>query len=293
MRLISLKSDYAFKELFSHENVRKQFLSDVLKIPLTEIRSTVLLNTHLWTRYRKHKQGILDVLMELGDGTKVNVEMQVKRRQHWIKRQLFYLAKMYTEDLKTGEDYARLHRCISIGILDFSLTDTSKYHRFYRMREESGEELSDIWEVHVIELGKGLQETKETEVINDWIRLFNAEWEEELDMIKSKSPGILEAVEALKEMSLSRSLRCWYETELKLRRDRKAEDDYVREEGKIEGKAEDIIELLEEIGTVSEELKRKISGQQDLDMLRTWLKLAARVGSTAEFEQQISQVLSK
>ncbi len=30
MKLVSLKTDYAFKEVFSHENVRRQFLSDVL-----------------------------------------------------------------------------------------------------------------------------------------------------------------------------------------------------------------------------------------------------------------------
>ena len=35
--------------------------------------------------------------------------------------QLFYLAKMYDEDLRSGQDYSRLKKCISIGILDFKL----------------------------------------------------------------------------------------------------------------------------------------------------------------------------
>ena len=64
MNLISLKSDYAFKELFSHENVRKQFLSDVLNIPLEHIKSAQLVNSHLWVRYRKQKQGILDSITQ-------------------------------------------------------------------------------------------------------------------------------------------------------------------------------------------------------------------------------------
>ena len=76
MKLVSLKSDYAFKELFSHENIRKQFLSDMLDIPFENIQSVALVNTNLWVRYKKHKQGILDVLMQLGDGAKINVEMQ-------------------------------------------------------------------------------------------------------------------------------------------------------------------------------------------------------------------------
>ncbi|MCD7982244.1 MAG: Rpn family recombination-promoting nuclease/putative transposase [Clostridiales bacterium] len=36
-----------------------------------------LANTFLWKRYRMQKQGILDVLVELNDDTKVNIELQV------------------------------------------------------------------------------------------------------------------------------------------------------------------------------------------------------------------------
>ena len=46
MKLVSLKSDYAFKELFSHENIRKQFLSDMLDIPFENIQSVALVNTN-------------------------------------------------------------------------------------------------------------------------------------------------------------------------------------------------------------------------------------------------------
>ena len=107
-------------------------------------------------------------------------------------------------------------------------------------------------------------------------------------MIKGRSLGIIEAIEVLKEMSLTRNLRYWYETELKLRRDRKAEDDYVRDEGKIEGKVEDILELLEDMGEVSETLKKRIMEQKDLEQLRIWHKLAARAQSIEEFECPIS-----
>lgn len=44
MEKISLKADYAFKELFAHEKVRKQFLSDVLGIPLEQIKSVRIVN---------------------------------------------------------------------------------------------------------------------------------------------------------------------------------------------------------------------------------------------------------
>ena len=42
-------------------------------------------------------------------------------------------------------------------------------------------ELSDMWEVHVVKLRKKLQGT---EAVDDWIRLLNAETEEDLEMLK-------------------------------------------------------------------------------------------------------------
>lgn len=59
-----------------------------------------------------------------------------------------------------------------------------------------------------------------------------------------------------------------------------------RSEGKAEGKAEDILELLSELGPVPEELRQIIMGQKDLEVLKVWLKLAARAGSLEEFRKQ-------
>jgi len=284
MGLISLKSDYAFKELFSHEDVRKQFLSDVLGIPVEKIKSAELAGTHLRVSRRRQKQGILDVVIRLENGTMVDVEMQVRRRSHWTKRQLFYLAKMYTDHLKVGEDYGKLCRCVSIAVVDFKLSESAEYHREYRLRDKSGEELTDLLEVHIIELGKALQ----GKAVDDWIRLFNAEKEEDLAMISADNVGIREAVEVLREMSLGKSLRAWYERNLKLRRDRKAEDDYVREcgraEGKTEGIAESILLLLRDLGDVPEELRERILAETDPDILGRWLKIAARAESIRQFE---------
>lgn len=60
-----------------------------------------------------------------------------------------------------------------------------------------------------------------------------------------------------------------------------------REEGIIIGKAEGILELLEEHGQVSNELKSRIFSQKDIGILRKWLKLAAKTASIQEFAQSI------
>ena len=59
-----------------------------------------------------------------------------------------------------------------------------------------------------------------------------------------------------------------------------------RREGKAEGKAEDILSLLEETGFVPEELARKIRKEKDLVVLHKYLKLAARAESLEQFRKK-------
>lgn len=54
-------------------------------------------------------------------------------------------------------------------------------------------------------------------------------------------------------------------------------------EGKAEGKAEDILELLGEIGEVPDEIREKIFGAEELSLLMKWLKLAAKTESIEQF----------
>ena len=136
---------------------------------------------------------------------------------------------MFTEGLLRGEHYERLKRCICISILGFNLDERPEYHKVYRLRDESGYEFSDMLEIHVIELNKTLSGSGR---MDDWIRLFNAQTEEELDMLqtKTKNPGIVEAIREVRTMRLGRTLKALHDAHLKDIRDRNARDDYVRME---------------------------------------------------------------
>lgn len=59
-----------------------------------------------------------------------------------------------------------------------------------------------------------------------------------------------------------------------------------RKEGKVEGKIEDIIELLEEHGEIPDKLKERIMEQKDLDTIKKWHRLAASVSGMAEFKEK-------
>ncbi len=60
-------------------------------------------------------------------------------------------------------------------------------------------------------------------------------------------------------------------------------------EGKAEGQAEYILDLLEDLGTVPEDLKNRIMQEKDADTLRKWHKAAARAATLEEFEEKIEQ----
>ena len=56
-----------------------------------------------------------------------------------------------------------------------------------------------------------------------------------------------------------------------------------RTEGILFGKAEDVVELLEELGPVSDKVHEKIMTEKSLETLKKWHKLAAKAESMEEF----------
>lgn len=128
--------------------------------------------------------------------------------------------------------------------------------------------------------------------LDGWIQLFNAKSVEELDMLAAKYKNLAEAVDVMKRMSLGKALRYQYEAHLKAVRDRYGEEEYIRDQGRAEGismgktrgKAEDVLQLLEDLGEVPDALKVRIQEETDLQVLGRWLKIAARADSIAGFE---------
>ena len=232
MEIISPKMDFAFRELMEDDEVRRYFICDVLDMPVEQVSETRLGNSFLRRRHQKMKQGILDVKVFLHDGTRINLEMQLRRQKFWEKRSLFYLAKMYSDVLFMGENFDRLRRCVAVSILDFNLTEDERYHSIYRMRDEAGKDYSDLLELHIIELKKRLSGDSR---LDDWIRLFNARTEEDLQMIRTKNAGVQKAKCMVQEMSLTETMREAVEYYRKKKMDRKSEDAYVYDQGKEAG----------------------------------------------------------
>lgn len=121
-----------------------------------------------------------------------------------------------------------------------------------------------------------------SDALDDWVRLFNAETEEDLDMIATANRGIIEAVEIMKKMSLIGIFREEHELRVKARRDRMAEDEYVMDRGiqigMEKGRAEGEIRVY--VAQILSKLRSSLSSSQCVEEL-------AELGGNRELLQDI------
>lgn len=208
--IVKAKLDIIFKKLFTDEgnqHLLQAYLSDTLGIPYDSIENLVVLNSEIMPDSITEKYSRMDIRMK-ANGRLINVEMQIKDEGDYKDRSLYYLSKLYSGQLKSGEVYGSLNQCISINIINFNLFDCEKYHSSFSMREDSrNEQLTDKFTAHYFELkkiGKNIDKNNKQEL---WLRLINAETEE-LDMLETAKDSTLDkAITKLKYFSENEQLR--------------------------------------------------------------------------------------
>ena len=229
--------DFCFKELMRNPKVRRGFIAAVLGKDPSEIRKTTLIATELDKESEEAKQGILDVKVEMEDETKINMEMQVAYFQFWPNRILFYLSKTYTGQIKAGEDYDALKKCIHVSILDFIHFPQDKrcYHKITLCDAETGEQYTDLMEFHILELRKLPQEDQSEAGLIRWMRFFGGKTREEFEDMAKQDEYIEEAYDELKKLSADEKKRLEYEARERAVLDYNTQMKSARMEGEKKG----------------------------------------------------------
>ena len=249
-RIVKLKLDIIFKRIFGNaknENIIAAFISDLLEIPRKDIKAVYIDNVELVPEYLDQKFSRLDIKMDV-DGRIVNIEMQVNREPDFKDRTLFYWSKLYSEELKVGEEYGELKQTICINIINFDLFDCEDYHSNFRILEnERGELLTDKFAIHFFELKK-LGRFKKDRRMEDWLDLINAETESDLMEIQNKStiPEVHETIVKLRELSADEKLKREAYYREKRMHDEASAIIGSRREGRAEGLAEGLAKGLAE-----------------------------------------------
>lgn len=141
--------------------------------------------------------------VKLNGNVQIDMEMQVIMFTYWAERSLYYLSKMFTEQLLKGQDYDTLQKCIHVGILDFELFGSEEFYSRFHMWEDFRKELySDKLEIHILELPKLAKfQYPQTEILS-WARFFNGEEKEEFEMLAKSDEYVQKAYDKLVDISL-------------------------------------------------------------------------------------------
>ena len=235
------KNDYAFTQLMKNPKILKGFPGSILNISPEKIRKNRIKDRHLSKDFLEGKLSILDLYALVEDLGKINIEMQVLPFAYWDRRALSYLAKVYTQDLRSGQTYDHCVKAIHISILGFNqFPDTDYFYSSFHMREDNRQSLySDQWEIHVIELKKlNKSEVKDNhKTLYKWACLISADREEER-MIIEKDPYIEEAVKELEKLERDPNRMDEYLFRQKNLSDYATQMKFSKELGKTEGRAE-------------------------------------------------------
>ena len=243
--LLDPKMDFVFKNIFGsekHPNILISFLNATLK-PKDLITAVEIKNTDLNKGYIEDKFSRLDVKATTSNNEIINIEIQLKNEYNMIKRSLFYWSKLYSEQLNEGEDYSVLKRTICINILNFKYLKTRKFHSGYRLKEiYSNEELTDVAEIHFIEIPKLEEGTDEKDMLVAWIEFLKNPESEKVRSLEMSIDEIREAKDELIRMSNDDTQRELYEMRAKTLKDKISALNEAERKGIKKGRQEGIKE---------------------------------------------------
>lgn len=204
--LLNPKVDFVFKKIFGSEDnksVLMSFLNATLK-PKEEIVSVELKNTDIEKEYVKDKFLRLDVKATTNKNETINIEIQLKDEHNMIQRTLYYWSKLYEEQIGEGDFYNKLNRTVCINILNFKYLKNDRFHNVYRLKEiETNEELTDIEEIHFIEIPKlkGVDLKEEKDMLKVWIEFLRDPESEVIRSVEMNNEEIRRAKDKLYKLS--------------------------------------------------------------------------------------------
>ena len=173
--LIDPRIDLAAKDLFSDVDILLNFLNAVLNFPRSIVSVEVLATIDDPQRLGD-KLSIVDVRARDDTGRVYNIEIQTTPQSALPERLTFYTARTLVRQLSEGRGYNDLRPSITICVLDSRMirADDEPHHAFV-MRDESGRELTDVFQIHLLELPKfdPMQREQITDPLEQWMYFFN------------------------------------------------------------------------------------------------------------------------
>ena len=205
----TFKNDTLFKMLFvKYPELLKRLVAVLLGIRLESIGQFEITNPEMPPEGIGDKFCRLDINMTV-DGRRVDLEIQVKDEHDFPERSLFHWAREYSTALGEGEAYIDLPRVVIISIVDFNLFDCAEFHSEYQALEINRHTpLTDRMSLIYFELPKLPESVSVHDGLQLWLKLFDAETEEELKQIEAlEVPDMQQAIKAYRSITATDEFR--------------------------------------------------------------------------------------
>jgi predicted transposase/invertase (TIGR01784 family) len=236
--LLSLTNDYVFRRVFAEKNpgALAEFLSAVTNIPIDELQSLEVDDPHLYREHEDGKSGEIDIRVHTKSGSIIHAEIQIRNEQAFAERIIFYSARLFSGQLKKGQEYIDLNKTISIVITDFVLLDENPdyFNTFRWYNHENGTLLSDMQEIDILELPK-LTESDDNTQLWQWMKLLKLRRRDEMEALAKDNQAMKDVVVTIREMSADEAERMRAEAREKEIRDRLGQLGYAFEQGEKRG----------------------------------------------------------
>lgn len=207
--VVSAKLDVIFKKIFTeNKDMLHEFLADILDIPSESIQDIIITNQELPPETMDGKFSRLDLNLKVDDKL-INVEIQVKDQSDYRDRALFYWAKLYASELKSGETYGQLKKTITVNIINFNMFSRNDYHtEIVTAIKGTDQVFSDKFSMHFFELKKVGKKVNPNNRRELWMHFLNADSEEDLEMLKQTNVPIMnKAVNIIYDLSEDTKIR--------------------------------------------------------------------------------------
>ncbi|WP_240839660.1 Rpn family recombination-promoting nuclease/putative transposase [Acidaminobacter sp. JC074] len=240
-QFLSVKNDFVFKKLFGEpgsEDVLISFLKYVLDEDIDSLE--ILKGLNLEKRLINDKQCFVDVRANLADGSRLNIEIQLKNEYNLNKRTFYYLSKLYIEGFEKGQDYKSLNKAVTINICDYNVFGIEACHYRFRLKEERFDitDFLEVMEIHFLDLTKIKTDANENIVLKEWLEFIKADDDEVIRMLSKKNKDILKASKKLEELSSDEEIRLIAESRAKYLSDYNSNIAGAEAKGRFEEKME-------------------------------------------------------
>ena len=251
-KTLSPKLDVVFQALFGEvgsERITKNFLETILNKKIEKIDLSK--NPILRREFKDDKLGVLDILAELDEKEKCNIEMQLVNSKSIIERILYYWSRLYSRQIKIGQDYNLLEKTIIILITDFKIEGLEElgYHSTWKIieTEERKRILTEKLEIDIIELPKIEGKEKESGRLLDWLYFLENPKSRRVTEKMEESKEIKEAVEKLDNLSEDERMQRIADLREKAILDEKAIYAKGLDDGIREGKQKEKLEIAKKL----------------------------------------------